>query len=95
VTPGPRATRLQELFAATLKRTLDKISRDNFGSCFPTVAAKAPGTLEFVQRQMVERLRGLCEVSFSFFLSFLQIGVWVSGFRLFNASSAVVLVCFP
>ena len=61
-TPGPRAARLQQLFATTLRHTLDKVSRDNFGACFPTVAARAPGTLEFVQRQMVERLRGLCEV---------------------------------
>ncbi|KAK4455936.1 Nnf1-domain-containing protein [Podospora aff. communis PSN243] len=43
---------------------MDKVNRDNFGACFPTVAAKAPGTLEFVQRQMVERLRGLCEKEF-------------------------------
>ena len=49
VTPGPRATRLQELFASTLKHTLDKINGDNFAACYPTVAQRAPGTLEFVQ----------------------------------------------
>ena len=72
VTPGPRAARLQDLFATTLRHTVDKVSRDNFAACFPTVAAKAPGTLEFVQRQMVERLKGLCQVFllFSFFLPF-------------------------
>lgn len=68
VTPGPRATRLQELFASTLKHTLDKISRDNFAACYPTVAQRAPGTLEFVQRQMVGRLGLQCDVS-SFLLS--------------------------
>ncbi|KAJ4304182.1 hypothetical protein N0V88_001794 [Collariella sp. IMI 366227] len=62
--PGPRAARLQTLFASTAKHTLDKISKDNFGACFPTVAAKAPGTLEFVQRQMVERLGGLWKKEF-------------------------------
>lgn len=65
VVPGPRAARLQQLFASTLHHTLDKVVRGgNFGACFPTVAARAPGTLEFVQRQMVDRLRGLCEVCF-------------------------------
>ncbi|KAL2016556.1 hypothetical protein VTK56DRAFT_3413 [Thermocarpiscus australiensis] len=62
--PGPRASRLQALFASTVKHTLDKISKDNFASCFPTIAAKAPGTLEFVQRQMVERLGGLWNKEF-------------------------------
>jgi kinetochore protein NNF1 len=69
--PGPRAARLQALFASTVRHTLDKISRDNFAACFPTVAARAPGTLEFVQRQMVERLGGLWQVrSFIFFFFF-------------------------
>ncbi|KAK4192103.1 Nnf1-domain-containing protein [Podospora australis] len=59
LTPGPRAARLQALFAQTAKHTLDKITKDNFGACFPTIAAKAPGTLDNVQRQMVDRLGGL------------------------------------
>ncbi|KAK3379501.1 Nnf1-domain-containing protein [Lasiosphaeria ovina] len=63
-TPGPRAARLQALFAATLTHTLDKISYVNFAACYPTVAARAPGTLEFVQRQMVERLGAQCEREF-------------------------------
>ncbi|KAH6624610.1 Nnf1-domain-containing protein [Chaetomium sp. MPI-SDFR-AT-0129] len=58
-TPGPRAARLQALFASTARHTLDKISKENFEACFPTMSARAPGTLEFVQRQMVERLGGL------------------------------------
>ncbi|KAK4135284.1 Nnf1-domain-containing protein [Trichocladium antarcticum] len=62
--PGPRAARLQALFASTAKHTLDKINKDNFASCFPTIATKAPGTLEFVQRQMVERLGGLWNKEF-------------------------------
>ncbi|KAK0722803.1 Nnf1-domain-containing protein, partial [Lasiosphaeria miniovina] len=63
-TPGPRAARLQALFAATLTHTLDKISYANFAACYPTVAARAPGTLEFVQRQMVERLGAQCKREF-------------------------------
>ncbi len=60
--PGPRAARLQALFATTARHSLDKISKENFAACFPTVASRAPGTLEFVQRQMVERLGGLWNV---------------------------------
>ncbi|KAL2156376.1 hypothetical protein VTH82DRAFT_1121 [Thermothelomyces myriococcoides] len=63
-TPGPRAARLQALFAAAAKHTLDKINKDNFGACFPTISQKAPGTLEFVQRQMVERLGSLWNKEF-------------------------------
>ncbi|KAK3997347.1 Nnf1-domain-containing protein [Cladorrhinum sp. PSN332] len=60
VVPGPRATYLQNLFAQAAKHTLDKLSSPaNFASCFPTIAAKAPGTLDNVQRQMVDRLGGL------------------------------------
>ncbi|KAL2140807.1 hypothetical protein VTI28DRAFT_3241 [Corynascus sepedonium] len=62
--PGPRAARLQALFATTAKHTLDKINKDNFGACFPTISQKAPGTLEFVQRQMVERLGSLWNKEF-------------------------------
>jgi hypothetical protein len=62
-TPGPRAARLQELFASTMTHTLNKVSWENFASCYPTIAANAPGTLKAVQRQMVERLRELCNVS--------------------------------
>lgn len=65
--PGPRAARLQALFASTAKHTLDKINKENFGACFPTISDKAPGTLEFVQRQMVERLGGLWNVRLFFY----------------------------
>jgi kinetochore protein NNF1 len=65
VVPGPRATRLQQLFASVAKRTLDKIDADNFGACFPTIRDKAPRTLEAVQRQMVERLGSLWNVRYS------------------------------
>ncbi|KAK0621451.1 hypothetical protein B0T17DRAFT_508800 [Bombardia bombarda] len=65
VTPGPRAARLQQLFSSTLKHTLDKINRDNFASCFPTIATNASGTLEFVQGQMVERIATMCNKEFN------------------------------
>ncbi len=77
-TPGPRATRLQEVFASSLKHTLDKISWANFAACYPTIATHAPGTLQAVQQQMV-RLLGekssvrLTNVSFTFFSLFLRV----------------------
>ncbi|KAK3333092.1 Nnf1-domain-containing protein [Cercophora scortea] len=63
-TPGPRAVRFHDVFSSTLKHTLDKINRANFAACYPTIAARAPGTLEFVQRQMVERLGAQCNKEF-------------------------------
>ncbi|KAK3692950.1 Nnf1-domain-containing protein [Podospora appendiculata] len=63
-TPGPRAVRFHDVFSSTLKHTLDKISRVNFAACYPTIAARAPGTLEFVQRQMVDRLGAQCNKEF-------------------------------
>ncbi|KAK4458427.1 Nnf1-domain-containing protein [Cladorrhinum samala] len=65
ITPGPRATYLQNLFSQASKHTLDKLSSPaNFASCFPTIASKAPGTLDNVQRQMVDRLGGLWQREF-------------------------------
>ncbi|OIW33228.1 Nnf1-domain-containing protein [Coniochaeta ligniaria NRRL 30616] len=51
--PGPRASRLQEVFADRLKHTLAKLSYPNIASCYPTIAAKQPSTLKSIQAQMV------------------------------------------
>lgn len=65
VTPGPRATRFQQVYASSLAHTLAKISWDNFAACYPTMAASggAAATLRKVQKQMVDRLEELCNVS--------------------------------
>ncbi|XXG96504.1 hypothetical protein Hte_002787 [Hypoxylon texense] len=63
-TPGLRASRFQDLLDSSLSHTLGKIGWDNFASCYPTVAARAPGVLRAVQRQMVERLGTLCKKEF-------------------------------
>lgn len=63
-TPGPRAQRFQEMFGLALNHTLTKISPDNFASCYPTVAAQAPGVLAQVQRSMVDRFADLCNQEF-------------------------------
>ncbi|KAI0480449.1 Nnf1-domain-containing protein [Xylariaceae sp. FL0804] len=61
-TPGPRASRFQDVLESSLSHTLARLGGwDSFAACFPTVAARAPGTLRAVQRQMVERLGMLCQ----------------------------------
>ncbi|KAH0528520.1 hypothetical protein TsFJ059_003374 [Trichoderma semiorbis] len=61
---GPRASRLQELYAQSLKRTLGKLKWDNFAACYPTVASRAEPVLKQVQAQMVEKLGEKCEKEF-------------------------------
>lgn len=62
VIPGPRAARLQELYAQSLRRTLAKLQWDNFAACYPTVAKRAEPVLKQVQAQMVDKLGDKCEV---------------------------------
>lgn len=50
--------------SSSLSHALGKISWDNFASCYPTVAAQAPGVLKAVQKQMVDRLGALCKKEF-------------------------------
>ncbi|EFQ24984.1 hypothetical protein CGRA01v4_06731 [Colletotrichum graminicola] len=64
VTPGPRATRFTQLYDLALQRTLQKVSYDNFASCFPTIAVHAPNTLRNVQKQMVDYLEERCNKDF-------------------------------
>ncbi|KAI1267301.1 Nnf1-domain-containing protein [Xylariaceae sp. FL1019] len=64
ITPGARATQLQKTYDKVLSGTLNKISWDNFATCYPTIAAQAPATLRLVQGQMVDRLRSLCKKEF-------------------------------
>jgi len=62
VTPGPRAARLQELFATSLAHTLGKVSWENLAACYPTIAANSPNLLKGVRKTMVERLETMCKV---------------------------------
>lgn len=59
--PGPRAKRLQELFALSLQRTLSKLSYDKVAGCYPTISKKADPILKQIQKQMVEKLQSKCE----------------------------------
>jgi kinetochore protein NNF1 len=61
---GPRAQRLQQVYAASLARTLDKLSYENLSGCYPTVARRASPVLRQVQGQMAERLREKCDKEF-------------------------------
>ncbi|KAI1082198.1 Nnf1-domain-containing protein [Whalleya microplaca] len=64
LTPGPRASRFQDVLNSSLSHTLGKISYDNFAACFPTIAVQAPNMLKAVQKQMVDRLGALCKKEF-------------------------------
>ncbi|KAI9645981.1 hypothetical protein NHQ30_005419 [Ciborinia camelliae] len=57
LTPGPRASRLYDVYEKSLTSSLNTISYPAFSSCFPTVASKAPEALKAVHGQMVSRLR--------------------------------------
>ncbi|UKZ51501.1 hypothetical protein TrVGV298_005261 [Trichoderma virens] len=73
VVAGPRAARLQELYAQSLRRTLGKLKWDNFAACYPTVASKAEPVLKQVQAQMVEKLGEKCEKEFESILATRQV----------------------
>ncbi|KAB5570660.1 Nnf1-domain-containing protein [Coniochaeta sp. 2T2.1] len=60
LTPGPRASRLQEVYADRLRATLAKVSYANFASCYPTIAANKPALLKSIQAQMVSILQDRC-----------------------------------
>ncbi|KAK8058964.1 hypothetical protein PG994_009412 [Apiospora phragmitis] len=67
--PGPRAARFQKVLDDSLKHTLGKVTWDNFASCYPTIAERAPATLKAAQRQMVDRLTMLCKKEFDSILT--------------------------
>ncbi|KAJ6085984.1 Nnf1 [Penicillium sp. IBT 16267x] len=54
--PGPRASRLIQVFDQALARTLRANSYANFASCFPTPARHVPASLESVWRQLNAKL---------------------------------------
>ncbi|KAI9902572.1 hypothetical protein N3K66_001924 [Trichothecium roseum] len=54
--PGPRATRLHDIYAQGLRHTLSKLSPAAFAGCYPTVAFHSPRHLEQIQQQSVARL---------------------------------------
>ncbi|KAJ5653532.1 hypothetical protein N7490_000535 [Penicillium lividum] len=54
--PGPRASRLIQVFDQALARTLRANSYSNFASCFPTPARHVPASLESVWRQLNAKL---------------------------------------
>ncbi|TAQ84889.1 hypothetical protein B7494_g6777 [Chlorociboria aeruginascens] len=64
LTPGPRATAFNNLYAQTLKHTLKAVSLENFASCFPTIARNAPDQLRMMHRGMVERLEQFAKEEF-------------------------------
>lgn len=63
-TPGPRASRLQQVFDQALARTIRANSYSNFASCFPTPAKHVPASLESVWRQLNAKLEESAKAEF-------------------------------
>ncbi|RMZ87624.1 hypothetical protein DV736_g5146, partial [Chaetothyriales sp. CBS 134916] len=63
-TPGPRAARLQKVFAGALSSSLQSNSYANFSACFPTPAKYCPTALEGVWKQLNQRLEEECKRDF-------------------------------
>ncbi|KAL4870192.1 Nnf1-domain-containing protein [Aspergillus spectabilis] len=63
-TPGPRVTRLQEIYAQALARTVRANSYANFAACFPTPAKHVPASLENVWRQLNAKLEESAKAEF-------------------------------
>ncbi|KAI5294058.1 hypothetical protein KEM55_006788 [Ascosphaera atra] len=64
VTPGPRATRLQQVYSKALHNTLRANSYANFAACFPTPAEHASRSLESVWRQLNTKLEESAQAEF-------------------------------
>ncbi|KAG4030440.1 hypothetical protein MFRU_012g01740 [Monilinia fructicola] len=65
LTPGPRASRLHDVYEKSLASALNTISYPAFSSCFPTIARQAPEALRAVHAQMVSRLREFAHDEFA------------------------------
>ncbi|KAM5472809.1 putative tyrosinase [Microsporum audouinii] len=64
LTPGPRASRLQQVFSQALLHTIRTNSYANFSSCFPTPAKHVPRSLESVWRQLNAKLEESARAEF-------------------------------
>lgn len=64
-TPGPRASRFQQIYSEALLRTLRANSYANFAACFPTPARHVPRSLESVWRQLNAKLEESARAEFA------------------------------
>jgi kinetochore protein NNF1 len=64
LTPGLRASRLEQVFTEALARTLRANSYANFAACFPTPARHVPASLESVWRQLNAKLEESAKAEF-------------------------------
>jgi kinetochore protein NNF1 len=65
LTPGPRASRLQDIYSKALRATLKANSYENFAACFPTPARHVPASLESVHRQLNAKLEESASAEFN------------------------------
>ena len=63
--PGPRASRLQDVYEKALLATLKANSYDNFAACFPTPARHVPASLASVHRQLNAKLEESAKSEFA------------------------------
>jgi kinetochore protein NNF1 len=64
LTPGPRASRLQQVYSEALARVIRANSYANFAACFPTPAKHVPASLESVWRQLNAKLEESAKAEF-------------------------------
>lgn len=64
ITPGPRATRLKDLYAQALGHTLSKLAYENMAACYPTIATRNRSVLEQIRAQMARKLDEKCRAEF-------------------------------
>ncbi|KAI5282771.1 hypothetical protein KEM54_002608 [Ascosphaera aggregata] len=62
--PGPRASRLHQVYSKALQATLRANSYANFSACFPTPAQHASRSLESVWRQLNTKLEQSAQAEF-------------------------------
>lgn len=67
--PGPRASKLQQVFTGAMSSSLKANSYANFSACFPTPAKYCPSALEGVWKQLNTRLEEECVRDFDKILS--------------------------
>jgi kinetochore protein NNF1 len=64
LTPGIRASRLQQVYTQALAKTIQANSYANFAACFPTPARHVPASLESVWRQLNAKLEESAKAEF-------------------------------
>lgn len=68
IVPGPRASKLQKIYAAATNHVLQTCSYKSFASCFPTPARVKPDVLKDLHRQFTSDLGRQMQLNFDVIL---------------------------